>query len=194
MVAIKKSFFVCLFWFIASVAWSVEDPTLINKQQEDEIIDLAYVKMRASIEALERKIDECEALEKGTVLDPTLFRSLPLTKQEIRTVLSHFRSLAQERCEDMRLWAKAAMEFAQFKYIEKFYKGRNIIETENDFEVICCMSSVRRFETKWRYLKIAPGIRAKLERIPSLQKPFNMIETAKIMGLLVPPEIIRDME
>ncbi|VAW86391.1 hypothetical protein MNBD_GAMMA18-512 [hydrothermal vent metagenome] len=43
------------------------------------------------------------------------------------------------------------------------------------------MSSVRRFEAKWRYLKNAPEIREKLERIPALQKPFNSIKTAKKM-------------
>ncbi|MCF6363110.1 MAG: hypothetical protein L3J88_07160 [Gammaproteobacteria bacterium] len=183
MVAVKKNFIVFLLWVAVSAAWAEEDPTFINKQQEDEIINLAYTQMRASIEALERKIDECKALAKDTTLDPALFQSVPLTKQEARTALSYFRSRAQEKCEDMGLWAKIAMEFAQFKHIEKFYKGKNIIETENDFEIICCMSSGSRFETIWRYLKIAPETREKLERIPALQEPFNMVEAAQKMGL-----------
>ncbi len=183
MVAIKKSFMACLVWVIVTTTWAEEDPTFINKQQEDEIIDLAYTQMMASLEELERKFDECKALAKETTLDPALFQSLPLTKQEARTALGYFRSHAEEKCEGMELWAKVTMEFAQFKYIEKSYKGKNIIKTENDFEVICCMSSGSRFETKWRYLKIAPEIREKLERIPELQKPFNLITTAEKMGL-----------
>ncbi|MCF6212152.1 MAG: hypothetical protein L3J88_11495 [Gammaproteobacteria bacterium] len=75
------------------------------------------------------------------------------------------------------------MEFAQFKHIEKSYKGKNIIETEDYLEDICCMSASSRFETIWRYLKIAPEIREKLERIPELQKPFSAIAAAKKMGL-----------
>ncbi|HEB92162.1 MAG TPA: hypothetical protein ENI94_01570 [Gammaproteobacteria bacterium] len=183
MVVVKKGIIVGLLWVIASVAWAKEDPTFINEQQEDEIINLAYTQMRASIEALERKIDECKALAKDTTLDPALFQSLPLTKQEARTALGYFRSRAQEKCEDMGLWAKVAIEFAQFKHIEKSYKGKNIIETEDYLEIICCMSSDSRFETIWRYLKIAPEIREKLERIPELQKPFNFITTAEEMGL-----------
>ncbi len=183
MVAVKKGFVACLLWVIVSAVWAEEDPTFINKQQEDEIIDLAYTQMRASIEELERKIDECKALAKETTLDPALFQSLPLTKQEARTALGYFRSRAEEKCQGMDLWAKVAMEFAQFKHIEKFYKGKNIIKTENDFEDICCMSSGSRFETIWRYLKISPEVREKLERIPALKKPFNSIKTAKKMGL-----------
>ncbi len=183
MVAVEKGFIVCLFWSIVTVAWAKEDPTFINEQQEDEIINLAYTQMRTSTETLERRIGECKKLANDTILDPALLQSLPLTKQEARTVLGYFRSRAEEKCEGMWLWAKVTMEFAQFKYIEKFYKGRNTIETENDLEILCCMSSRSRFETIWRYLKIAPEIRERLERIPELQKPFNFIATAERMGL-----------
>ncbi len=183
MVVVKKGIVVGLLWVIASAAWAKEDPTFINEQQEDEIINLAYTKMRASIGMLERKIDECKALAKDTTLDPALFQSLPLTKQEARTALGYFRSYAEDKCEGKELWAKIAMEFAQFKHIEKLYKGENIIETESYLEMICCMSARSHFETIWRYLKIAPEIREELERMPELQEPFNAIATARKMGL-----------
>jgi len=183
MAAVKQGFIVCLLWAIATAASAEEDPTFINEQQEDEMVHLAYTQMRASLEKLERKNDQCKALAKETTLDPALFQSLSLTKQEAKITFSYLSLRAEEKCEDIGLWAKVAMEFAQFKHIEKFYKDKNFIKTENDFEVICCMGSVSRIKTKWRYLKIAPETREKLENIPALQKPFNSITTAKKMGL-----------
>jgi len=183
MVLVKQGFIVCLLWAVATVASAAEDPTFINQQQEDEIIHLAYTQMRASLEELERKIDECGEIEKNNALAPTLFQSLPLTKQEAGTALGYFSLYARDECEDLGLWAKVVMEFAQFKDIEKLYKGKNIIETEGHLEIMCCMSSRSRLETIWRYLKIAPETRAKLERIPALQEPFNPVATAKKMGL-----------
>ncbi|MCF6211894.1 MAG: hypothetical protein L3J88_10720 [Gammaproteobacteria bacterium] len=183
MVAVKKGFIVCLFWAIVTTTWAKEDSTFISKQQEDEIINLAYTQMMTSLEELERKIDECDNLGKYNILSPTLFQSLPLTKQEARTALGYFSLRAQDECEGLGLWAKVAVEYSQFKYIEKFYKGKNIIETEGYLEIICCMISRTRFYTKWKYLKISPEIRKKLERIPALQKPFNSTTTAEKMGL-----------
>ncbi|MCF6324898.1 MAG: hypothetical protein L3J89_11355 [Gammaproteobacteria bacterium] len=179
-----NSFVACLLWIISFTAWAEEDPMFINKQQEDEIINLAYIQMRESIEELERKIDECRILVKATTLDPALFDEFSLTKQEAITALGYFVSLAQSNCEGKNLWATVAMEFAQFKNLEIFYKGQNIIKTEYDFELICCMISTSHFKTKWRYLQLPPQIRKKLERIPALQKPFNFVITAKKMGLI----------
>ncbi len=181
---VVNSFVAFLLWVIVSTAWAEKDPTDINKQQEDEIINLAYMQMRVSIEELERKIDECKILEEKTTLAPALFESLDLTKQEARTALGYFSALAQRNCEGMGLWAKVTREFAQFKDIEFFYKGRNIIKTENHFEIICCMSATSRFRAKWRYLKLSPKSRENLERIPELQKPFDSYITAKKMGLI----------
>jgi len=183
MAAVSKRFIVFFLWVFVSAAAAEESAMLINPQQEDEIINLAYTQMQGSFEALENKIEQCRILAKNNTLPPTLFKSLPLTEQEMRVILGHFKSLTQEKCEDMGLWAKLAMEFAQFKHIEKYYKGKNTIETAVNFETICCISSEGRFEEKWNYLKIAPEIREKLERIPELQQPFDFIKTAEIMGL-----------
>ena len=184
MAASRTALIVCFLWIVASTVWADKPSTVINEQQENEIINLAYTQMRASVEELEKKIDNCEALIRKKTLTPTLFQALPLTKEEAKTTLKYFYSLAQHQCEGMELWAKTAMEFAQFKYIEKLYKGKNIIKTENNFEIICCAGSRSRFEEKWNYLKILPEIRQKLERIPELKQPFNLVRTAEKMGLL----------
>jgi len=39
--------------------------------------------------------------------------------------LGYFSSRAQEKCEDMGLWAKVTMEFAQFKYVENITKEKH---------------------------------------------------------------------
>ncbi|MCF6210562.1 MAG: hypothetical protein L3J88_03450 [Gammaproteobacteria bacterium] len=184
MVAIKKGLMACLLWIVAATAWAGEDPEFINKQQQDEIINLAYTQMRASVEELEKKIDACELLIRNNTLSPVLFQTLSLTKQEARVTLKYFYSLAQHKCEGLELWAKVAIEFARFKYIERLYKGENIIKTENNFEIICCAGSRSRYEEQWQYLKIAPEVREQLERIPELMQPFDLVKTAEKMGLL----------
>lgn len=184
MAAIRKGLIVYSLWIAVSVVWAGEDLTFADKQQEDEIINFAYTQMRTSIEELEKKIDACETLIRNNTLTPTLFQALPLTKQEARTTLKYFYSLAQHKCEGLDLWAKVTMEFAQFKHIERLYKGKNIIKTENNFEIICCSGSRSRYEEKWRYLKIGPETRKKLQRIPELMQPFDLVKTAEIMGLL----------
>lgn len=182
MAAIKKVV-ICFLWAFSSTLLAGEDPKFIDKQQEDEIINLAYMQMRTSIGELEKKINECRLLEKNTTLNPSLLQPLSLTKQETRTVLKYFYSLSQDKCEGLE-WEKASIEFAKFKYIEKFYKGKNIIETKNNFDVLCCMGLSGRLEAKWQYLKIPPETREKLQRIPELMQPFDPVKTAEIMGLL----------
>ena len=184
MDAIKRGILTCFFWGFVSIALAEEGATLLSDKQEDEIINLVYSQLRGSIEQLEKNIERCEMLERSNVLDPTLFQSLSLTEQEKRIILGYFGYLAQSKCEDTRLWANIPLELAQLKDMEKYYKGKNIIKTEQYLDIICCMISRRYFESKWKYLKIAPEVRKKLERMPELQEPFDVIQTTKIMGLL----------
>ena len=184
MDAIKKGIMACFLWGFASMALAEEGATLLSDKQEDEIINLVYSQLRASIEQLETNIDRCEILARKNVLKPKLFQSLPLTEQEKRIALSYLSYVAQSECEDTRLWANIPLELAQLKDMEKYYKGENIIKTEQYLDIICCMISRRYFELKWEYLKIAPEVRKKLERMPELQEPFDVVQTTKIMGLL----------
>ncbi len=187
MDAIKRGILTCFFWGFVSIALAEEGATLLSDKQEDEIINLVYSQLRGSIEQLEKNIERCEMLERSNVLDPTLFQSLSLTEQEKRIALSYFGFMAQSKCEDTELLANIYLEFAQFKDMEKYYKGKNIInviETDKYLDLICCMILRRHAESKWKYLKIAPEIRKKLERMPELQEPFDVIKSAKIMKLL----------
>lgn len=176
---------VCFLWIFVSFAWAKEDSALLSEKQENEIIDFAYVTMMKTIERLDKKINECRILRKKNVLSPELFQLLPLTKQEIRqVVLPRFHFLSLTKCEGEELWAKASMEFAQFKYIEKYYKGKNTINTgDYSFELICCMGSHYNLEIELKYRKLPSKIIEKLEQIPELQKPFNFTTTAEKMGL-----------
>lgn len=182
MVVTNQIVVACFFWACVSVTWA-EGSALLSEKQENQIIDFAYTTMRATVEELEEKMDECEKSRKESFLDPTLFQSLSLTKQDLKKILLRFHFVAMAKCEGEALWAKAAVKFAQFKYIEKYYKGKNIIETENNFETICCTGSQSRLEIELNYRKISPEIRAKLERIPELQKPFNLFDITDKMGL-----------
>jgi len=64
MVVVNKGFLSIFIWGFASIASAEKDATPINEPQEDEIIDFAYTQMKASVEELERKIDECVYLNK----------------------------------------------------------------------------------------------------------------------------------
>ncbi|MCF6211456.1 MAG: hypothetical protein L3K24_12490 [Gammaproteobacteria bacterium] len=186
MIIVKKSFIVCFLLAFVSVVWAKEGFALPSEKQEDQIIDLAYVTMMETIERLDKKIDECRVLRRENILSSTLLQSLPLNKQEIReVVLPRFHFLSLTKCEGEDLWAKASIEFAQFKYIEKYYKGKNVIDTGYySFELICCMGSHYNVEVELKYRKLPLETREKLERIPALQKPFNFITSAEKMGLL----------
>ena len=183
MDVVKQWLIVCFLWGFSSVSFAEEGSTLLSDEQEDEIINLVYTQLKTSIEALNKSAERCGILARKNVLDPKLFQSLVLSDQEKRTALSYFSGIAQNECEDTRLLANISLEYAQLKDIEKYYKGKNIIKTDVDLEIICCMISRRYFESKWKYLKISPDVRKKLERMPELQKPFDVIASAKRMGL-----------
>lgn len=185
MAIVKKSVMVCFFWVVASVIWAEESSVLLSEKQEDEVIGLAYATMMETIKKLDKKINECKELRRENILSPALFQSLPLTKQEIRAVvLPRFHFLSLAKCEGEGLWAKASMEFAQFKYIEKYYKGKNVIDTGYySFELLCCMGSHYNVEVELKYRQLSSEMREKLERISELQKPFDFIKTIKKMGL-----------
>ena len=182
MAVVSRGFMACFLCAFSLVAWA--DDFVLDEKEKDRIINIAYTKAMATIEELNKRIGQCEKLEQETILSPALLQSLPLTDQQIRTVLVYFRLLSSEKCEGVELWEKAYMEFSRFKYIEAFYKGKNVIDTGfYDLEVLCCIGSRSRFETTWRYMKIPLEIRKKLEQIPELQRPFNLIKAVDSMGL-----------
>jgi len=173
---IKIAFIVCFLCLLVSGV-SAESPMIINKQQEDEIINFAYKKMEASVEAFNNKIGECEKIGKKNVLTLTWLQLLPLTKLETRYVLLYFHAINEDKCVGAEIEERAIVDFVQFKSIEKDFKGKNTIKTKLPFELVCCTGLRSHYRRMWRYLTIAPEIREKLEQIPELKQPFNFIKT-----------------
>jgi len=183
MVAISKYIVVCLLSTVAFIACAEQTKSPDQIYKEDQVINFAYNMMKKAIELLDGKIDECTKLAKETRLDPSLFESIELTTDELRAVLRRFLFQSIKKCEGGDLWGKATEAFARFKFIEKKYKGKNIIETETTFEQICCGNVAIDINAELEYLKIAPEIRKKLENIPELQQPFNVFRVLEALKL-----------
>ncbi len=168
---------------IFALAALAESTASLSEKQKDQIVLLAYEKMIVSTDELERKIGGCEKIEKMNIFDPRPLRSLSLTDQEVKTILIRFHWQAQEECHGKNTWAEAITDSLQFKYVEKHYKGENVLKTRYNLDILCCDMSPKRYQAEWEYLEIDPEIRKKLEKISELQKPFNLSDAADKMGL-----------
>ncbi len=171
--------FVCLLT-LSSEAGEI---TASDKEQEDKIVQLALAKANATIADLNRKVGECKKAGEKNILAPELLRPLPLTDKEIITVVSYFLSRAEDKCYGEELRAKATIEFLQFEYIEKYYKKENTTEPDLKLDTLCCVAIPAFLEREQEYLKIDPKVRARLEKLPELQQPFNFFRTIDKLGL-----------
>lgn len=181
--AVACRVFIVCFLCTFALAVPAENIKPLSEKQKDQIILLAYKKMIASTDELERKIGQCEKVEKTNIFDPASLQSLPLTNQEVKAILIRFHWQAQEKCHGINAWAKAITDSIQFKYVEKHYKGKNVLQTRYNLDILCCDMSPKRYQAEWEYLEIDPEIREKVEKIPELKQPFNLSDAADKMGL-----------
>lgn len=174
--------FVCLL----TLSSEAEEISASNTKQEDKehkVVQLALTKVNTTIADLNRKVGECKKAGEKNILAPELLRPLPLTDKEIITVVSYFLSRAEDKCYGEELRAKATIEFLQFKYIEKYYKKKNTIEPDLKLDTLCCVTTPAFLQREQEYLKIDPKVRARLEKLPELQQPFNFFRTIDQLGL-----------
>lgn len=174
--------FVCLLAVPSAAGEAIASDTT-QEDKENRIVQLALAKVNATIADLNSKVGECEKAGKENILAPELLQSLPLTDKEIITIVSYFLSRAENKCYGEELRAKATIEFLQFKYIEKYYKKENTIKPDLKLDTLCCIATPAFLEREQEYLKIDPKVRAKLEKLPELQQPFNFFRTIDKLGL-----------
>ncbi len=174
--------FACLLT-LSSAAGETTASDTKQGDKERQIVQLSLAKVNATIADLNRKVGECKKTSEKNILAPELLRPLPLTDKEIITVVSYFLSRAEDKCYGKKLRAKATMEFLQLKYIEKYYRMENTTEPDLKLDTLCCVATPAFLEREQEYLKIDPKVRARLEKLPELQQPFNFFRTIDKLGL-----------
>lgn len=157
---------------------------------ESQMIDFSDQKMRKTINQLHQKIDICFEKIKNTKLDLTVINvleSMSLTPEELRTVLLYFNFYAQNKCEGLDTWAKASQDFAQFKYLEKKFTGKNTETIINNhiytLNQLCCHNEIY-IEMELKYLNLPLSTRIELEKIIELQNPFNVSQAVETLEAL----------
>jgi len=145
---------------------------------EEKVLHFTYSKLKRLTHLLENKTTARACTRKNTTLPKTIFKNLKLAKDEQRISLLYFSHHAQNKCIE-----KVIIALAQFKELEKRYRGKNIIETTYDLDILCCVVWEGQAEIEMAYHKISPKLRKKLESNPKLQKPFNPVSPADSLGL-----------
>lgn len=146
--------------------------------EEKETLVFALEHANAAIAALEARVEECDKASRGKVLDPALFKSFSLTDQEWRYVLSTLYHRADARCINKDgVHYRALIALMQFKDTEKSYTGKNATKTRYVPESICCNTGMFWARNEMRYSKLNPKIRRRLEAIPGINEPFDVLRT-----------------
>ena len=182
MDAISKFIFTGLIITFAVSATAKQEPQF-KDTSEEKILQFTYSKLQRLTNQLEKKTVECTRSRKNTTLPKTIFKNLKLTTDEQRTSLVYFSRRAHDNCTGKTLLGKVIIALAQFKELEKRYRGKNTIETKYNLEILCCLGWEGQAKIEMAYQKISPKLRKKLRSNSELQKPFNPISTADNLGL-----------
>ena len=156
--------------------------------EEKETLAFALENANAAIAALEDRVEKCDKARRGKVLDSVLFKGFSLTDQEwvdALTVLSH---RAEARCANKDgVHHRALVALMQFKGTEKFHTGKNATKMVYDPESICCESRSFGSRNEMRYNKLNPNIQQRLEAIPGINEPFNLVKTVEALRAINQP-------
>jgi len=177
-----KFILTCFMLIFTLTAMAKQEPQF-KDTPEEKILQYTYSKLQRLTNQPEKKTTECARFRQNTILPKTIFKNLKLTKDERRTSLLYFSRLAEDKCAGKWLLGEAILALAQFKDLEKLYRGKNIIETRYDIQTLCCLGWEGQAKVEMAYRKISPQNRKKLESNLLLQKPFNPINTADTLGL-----------
>ena len=180
----KPFLLVCLFVLPLST-WAQDIEPLTD--EEKETLAFALKHANAAIAVLEARVEGCEA-SRGKVLDPVLFKGFSLTDQEWVDTLIVLSHRADARCVNKDgAHHRALVALMQFKDTEKFYTGKNATKTVYDPESICCNSGLFGSRNEMRYSKLDPKIRQRLEAIPGVSEPFDLVKTVEALRAVRPP-------
>ena len=171
----KNTLLVSLLAVLLSACWVNNEITNADK----ELIEFAYAKMTATIEQLNKKIEDCSKIQKKALSDQSIeiIKSINLTDEELKNAIFYFFINADQKCQTKELWIKVAAQTAEIEKLEEHFNNEFIVLNESDLFNICCSVPLAFLSAEMNYLKINESKRVELEQIAELQKPFNDKET-----------------
>ena len=152
--------------------------------EENEALAFTLERANTAVDALGDSVKACGNKGRpGKRLDRVLFKGISLTDQEWTDALAtlHYRTL--DRCmnkDGARYRALATL--MQLKITEKHYAGKNTTKTVHSLDTICCDRGPLGPLSEMRYSKLDQKVRQRLEAIPGINEPFDLLNT--LYGLL----------
>jgi len=155
----------------AGVAGPANDP------QHNATIIAAHAQLAAATRELEVRTSECDGMRE--TLPPELFSNISASDDELRTSLAYLSIRADNQC--------VKHEAAQFVVAALLLEGqfdRNGGTAPHAPMTTLIMESLQtEIERLTQYRQVSADLRRELERIDRLNKPFNLIETARGLEL-----------
>lgn len=170
MAAELTKFIVIVFsLLIISQACAAEKSRLL----EERTLELSLQKFELAKSNLERKVDECE--KKKITVPPSVFKSVNLTKMELKIALFVLHNRAEDACDEV-LRGKFVIAASIYRTTATHYqkKATSALPYSED---MLFGHYWQRVESEAQYLVISNRQREILESIPQLQKPFHLFQT-----------------
>ncbi len=169
-------------------AWAQEIEPLTD--EEEETLAFALKHANAAIAALEDRAGECNKAGWAKALDPTLFKSFSFSNLEWRYALSALNHRAMARCFNKDgVHHRAMVALMLFRNIEKYHTGKNVTKMPYNPELICCLSGMLETHNEMQYSKFDPKIRQRLEAIPGINEPFDLLVTFETVQAIHQPPV-----
>ena len=106
--------------------------------------------------------------------------SLSVWAQDIEPLTDEKKDGAQYR---------ALVALLQFRKTEKSYTGKNATRTTHAPEEICCINGMYGSKHEMLYSKLDPKVRQRLEAVPGINKPFDIVRTVEALRAINQPPV-----
>lgn len=136
---------------------------------------LAQARFAKAVAALEARTTTCN--KQRTVLKADLFEGIPASTDQLRVALGYFAIRADNLCVERE--ADRLVTAAHLLELESIETGGT-----QPWAATAVLES-QRTELEWavEYLALAPETRRQLEAVSALERPFDMLGTARALGL-----------
>jgi len=153
---------------------------LMKKKKENEIISFALKDFLDKKEKTENIIKVCREKEKNTVLTPSLFQKISISSRELEIALFFLSRKARDTCEGDHL-ARFFVAASRYRQTAKHFE-KEAPEAQPYTGDMLFGSSWRDLGIKLDYESINIKSRQALEKIPAMNKPFDLHKTLEALG------------
>lgn len=142
--------------------------------------DIAQTRLAESVTELRARMNAC--MERKDVLSADEFSGIELGDDALRAALSYFSVKADNACIEQQ-----ARDYVVAAYVAERAgvvpgEGEDSPE-EADLGALVLDSWWRELQLEAQYRQLPANSRARLGRIPALQRPFDLLKSARALGL-----------